>query len=80
MSWNEAGSWNGVTAVTVEPTPTSAAVDMNISEPVFSISAGSVTPTSAAIDINIIEPVFSIFASDGTTVYYYSKGTQVRLF
>lgn len=38
------------------------------------------TPTSAAIDINISEPVFSIFASNSATVYYYSKGTQVRLF
>ena len=61
-------------------TPSTATVDINIIEPVFSISAGSVTPTSAAIDINISEPVFSIFASNSATVYYYSKGTQVRLF
>lgn len=60
--------------------PNNATIDFTLAKPIFSISAGSVTPTSAAIDINISEPVFSIFASDGTTVYYYSKGTQVRLF
>ena len=67
-----------VAAVTIPGT--SAILDVNLPEPVFSIFSGSTAPTSATIDVTIGAPTFSIFANDGTAVYYYSKGTQVKLF